>query len=135
MDFRQLSHLYCNCLWTQHKNKDEEPEVIESEVNRTEAAAEEEGKDDTVRAVEFESAQFSVYGIIGSYTVDFCWEVDGRTYDFSMPGRGFVSFTDLVEVLDLAGDATGSFVTGRDHFIIGRSISITRSEKTAPRCG
>ena len=31
-------------------------------------------------AVEFESAQFSVYGIIGSYTVDFRWEVDGRTY-------------------------------------------------------
>ena len=41
------------------KNKDEEPEVIESEVNRTEDAAEEEGKDDTVMAVEFESAQFS----------------------------------------------------------------------------
>ena len=52
MDFRQLSHLYCNCLWTQHKNKDEEPEVIESEVNRTEAAAEEDGKDDTVKAVD-----------------------------------------------------------------------------------
>ena len=92
------------------KNKDEEPEVIESEVNRTEDAAEEEGKDDTVMAVEFESAQFSVYGIIGSYTVDFRWEVDGKTYDFSMPGGGFVSFTDLVEVLGLAGDAAGSFV-------------------------
>ena len=92
------------------KNNDEEPEVIESEVNRTEDAAEEEGKDDTVMAVEFESAQFSVYGIIGSYTVDFRWEVDGRTYDFSMPGGGFVSFTDLVEVLGLAGDAAGSFV-------------------------
>ena len=77
------------------KNNGEEPEVIESEVNRTEDAEEEEGKDDTVMAVEFESAQFSVYGILGSYTVDFRWEVDGRTYDFSMPGGGFVSFTDL----------------------------------------
>ena len=36
--------------------------------------------------------------------------MDGRTYDFSMPGGGFVSFTDLVEVLGLAGDAAGSFV-------------------------
>ena len=90
------------------KNNGEEPEVIESEVNRTEAAAEEEGKDDTVKAVEFESAQFSVYGIIGSYTVDFRWEVDGKTYDFSLPGGGFVSFTDLVEVLGLTGDANSA---------------------------
>lgn len=78
------------------KNNDEEPEVIDSEVE-----AEKKSRDDTVKTVEFESAQFSVYGIIGSYTVDFHWEVDGKTYDFSIPGGGFVSFYDLVEILGI----------------------------------
>ena len=39
--------------------------------------------------------------------VDFHWEVDGKTYDFSLPGGGFVSFTDLVEVLGI-NDETGA---------------------------
>ena len=80
------------------KNNDEEPEVIESEVE-----TEKKGKDDTVKTVEFESAQFSVYGIIGSYTVDFHWEVDGKSYEFRMPGGGFISFEALIEVLNVAG--------------------------------
>lgn len=47
---------------------------------------------------------FSVYAI--SYTVDFHWEVDGKTYDFSIPGGGYISLTDLVEVLGIAGNDT-----------------------------
>ena len=85
------------------KNNDEEPEVIDSE-----ATAEKKGKDDTVKTVEFESAQFSVFGIIGSYTVDFHWEVDGETYDFSIQGGGYVSFYDLVEILGIAEDDTST---------------------------
>lgn len=92
------------------KNNDEEPEVIESEVNKSEEAeAEKKDKEDTdiVKTVDFESAHFSVYGIIGSYTVDFHWEVDGKTYEFSIPGGGFVSFTSLAEVLEIAEEASG----------------------------
>ncbi len=82
------------------KKKDEEPEVIDSEIE-----AEKKGRDDTVKTVEFESDQFSVYGIIGSYTVDFQWEVDGNVYEFSIPGGGFITLEQLVEVLDIAEDA------------------------------
>ena len=82
------------------KNNDEKPEVIESEVE-----IEKKGTDDTLKTVEFESGSFSVYGVIGSYTVDFYWEVDGKTYEFSIPGGGFVSLEQLVEMLSIAEDA------------------------------
>ena len=81
------------------KNNEEEPEVIDSEVE-----AEKRGRDDTVKTVEFESDRFSVYGVIGSYTVDFEYSVNGKMYQFSLPGGGFVSLTDLVEVLGIIGD-------------------------------
>ena len=38
--------------------------------------------------------------------VDFHWEVDGKMYDFSLPGGGYVSFTALMEVLGIAGSET-----------------------------
>ena len=82
------------------KNNDEKPEVIDSEVE-----TEKNGEDDTLKTVEFESGSFSVYGIIGSYTVDFYWEVDGKTYEFSIPGGGFISLEQLVEILSIAEDA------------------------------
>ena len=85
------------------KENDEEPEVINSEVE-----TEKKGKDDTVKTVEFKSDQFSVYGVIGSYTVDFHWEVNGKTYEFSIPGGGYVSFTDLIEVLGITGDTNSA---------------------------
>ena len=50
--------------------------------------------------IAFTTDSFSVFGII--YTVDFHWEVDGKTYDFSIPGGGFVSFEHVVEVLGIA---------------------------------
>ncbi|MBR0397118.1 MAG: LPXTG cell wall anchor domain-containing protein [Eubacterium sp.] len=53
-------------------------------------------------AVQFEAESLSVYAIV--YTVDFHWEVDGKKYEFSIPGGGFVSFTDLVEMLGIMGD-------------------------------
>lgn len=51
----------------------------------------------------FEADSFSVYAIV--YTVDFHWEVDGKVYDFSIPGGGFVSLEHIVEALGIA--ATG----------------------------
>ena len=50
--------------------------------------------------IKFEGETFSVYGIV--YTVDFHYEVDGKTYEFSLPGGGYASFTDLLEVLGVA---------------------------------
>ena len=40
--------------------------------------------------------------------VDFQWEVNGKMYEFSLPGGGFVSFTDLVEVLGIISDTNSS---------------------------
>lgn len=54
--------------------------------------------------VQFEAESFSIYGVV--YTVDFHWEVDGKTYDFSIPGGGFVSLEQLVEVLGIADSST-----------------------------
>ncbi len=54
------------------------------------------------RSVKFEAESFSIYGVI--YTVDFEYSVNGKMYQFSLPGGGFVSFTDLVEVLGITGD-------------------------------
>ncbi|MBP3204624.1 MAG: Cna B-type domain-containing protein, partial [Lachnospiraceae bacterium] len=52
--------------------------------------------------VEFETEGFSVFAIV--YTVDFHYEINGKMYDFSIPGGGFVSFYDLVEVLGIIDD-------------------------------
>ena len=55
-------------------------------------------------SVTFEVASSSTYAIV--YTVDFHWEVDGKTFEFSLPGGGFVNLEKLVEVLGIAeGDA------------------------------
>jgi len=50
----------------------------------------------------FDADAFSVYAVV--YTVDFEYSVNGKMYQFSLPGGGFVSFTDLVEVLGITSD-------------------------------
>lgn len=67
-----------------------------------------EEKDEQVTSVAFESNTFSVYGVIGTYTVDFHWEVDGKEYDFGFPGGGSVTFGQLVDVLGLASSYDGT---------------------------
>ena len=52
----------------------------------------------------FVQESFSVTGTVVYYTVDFHWEVNGKTYEFGIPGGGFVSFTKLVEVLGIGAD-------------------------------
>lgn len=72
--------------------------------NQTESAVPDESP--AVSAAEttaaFETEQFSIYAVV--YTVDFHWEVNGKKYEFSIPGGGFVCFTDLVEMLGIARD-------------------------------
>ena len=66
---------------------------------RQDAAADGEQIPDTLT---FEAGSFSVYAIV--YTVDFHWEVNGKTYDFSIPGGGFASFYNLVKDLGIVAD-------------------------------
>ena len=49
--------------------------------------------------VSFETGSFSVYGVL--YTVDFHYEVNGQTFEFSIPGGGFISLEHLIEVLGI----------------------------------
>ena len=78
-------------------SEDEEPiqdftaEVLETEENGREAS--------------FTVNSFSYIALV-SYTVDFHYEINGKTYYFSIPGGGFASFEQLVEVLGI-GAASG----------------------------
>ncbi|MBQ9662129.1 MAG: VWA domain-containing protein [Oscillospiraceae bacterium] len=56
----------------------------------------------TVSGFSFSTESFANFVL--SYTVDFEYSVNGKMYQFSLPGGGFVSFTDLVEVLGIVGD-------------------------------
>lgn len=60
-------------------------------------AGTDEGEEGSV--VEFKTDGFSVFAV--AYTVDFSYEVNGKTYEFSIPGGGFLRLTDLVEVLGI----------------------------------
>lgn len=50
----------------------------------------------------FETYSFSVFGII--YTVDFHWNVEGQSFEYSIPGGGFISLTELLTILQVADD-------------------------------
>ena len=73
---------------------DEKAEAEMIEANTAEV------QDDGKATVEFTAESFSVYGVI--YTVDFHYEINGKTVDFSIPGGGFVSLEHIVEVLGIA---------------------------------
>ena len=54
------------------------------------------------RSVKFEAESFSIYGVI--YTVDFEYSVNGKMYQFSLPGGEKIALSDLIEVLGIIGD-------------------------------
>lgn len=56
-------------------------------------------KNDKMTAATFEAASFSVYAVV--YTVDFSYEVNGKTYSYSMQGADTVSLRSLVETLHI----------------------------------
>lgn len=68
--------------------------------SETETISESSADADTNTAIEFETEQFSIYAVV--YTVDFHYGADGKEYNFSLPGGGFVSLAHLVEVLEIA---------------------------------
>lgn len=75
----------------------EENEEIEIEGKLLDSETENEIEGTTV---EFETDGFSVFAI--AYTVDFSYELNGKTYEFSLPGGGFVSFEHLIEALGIS---------------------------------
>ena len=89
-----------------HFAADEEGELVPEVLDPEDVELElKKGK---MSSTAFAAESFSVYGIV--YTVDFHWEVDGKKFDFSIPGGGFVSFTDLVKELEIAEDDPAAFV-------------------------
>ena len=57
------------------------------------------GEAGQVREIVFEASSFSVYGFV--YTVDFEYSVNGKMYQFSLPGGGYMTLHQLVEVLGI----------------------------------
>ena len=53
----------------------------------------------TENTIAFEAEQFSVYAVV--YTVDFSYEVDGKTFTFSMEGGSTMSLKELVIALGI----------------------------------
>ena len=101
--------------------------TIVENAQKVEAEAEDEKDADKLEDVEtiaFEAKEFSVYALV--YTVDFHWEVDGRMYEFSLPGGGFISFSDLIEVLGVA--KTGE---NDDVYLLGEVPGIDNQDATA----
>ena len=93
--------------------KDEDAGVAAVHVDKTgqgnlittrEEQADNDTNNDAANALSFEAESFSVYALV-SYTVDFHWEVDGKKYNFSIPGGRFVSFMALVDKLGIADSA------------------------------
>ena len=58
-----------------------------------------QGEGSEISSVSFDTDSFSVFGIV--YTVDYEYSVNGKMYQFSLPGGGFVSLSDLIEVLGI----------------------------------
>ena len=72
------------------------PEVLDSET--TDITVE---KNKLTEAA-FTADSFSVFAVV--YTVDFHYEADGETYEFSIPGGGTISLCDLIKALGIEKD-------------------------------
>ena len=81
-------------------------ETLPSSVNNDDDDSESHGITDPSETISFKADSFSIYAIV--YTVDFHYEVNGRRYDFSIPGGGFVSLEHVVELLGVADSDTYS---------------------------
>lgn len=81
-----------------HVSADGEAVVVGQKSEEAQVAAADE--------VTFEAESFSVYALV--YTVDFHYEVNGKEFDFSIPGGGFVSFYNLVKVLGIEVNETAT---------------------------
>lgn len=83
-------------------------EVLDPE--KSQLAVETEGK--TLTCAAFDAGSFSVYAVV--YTVDFHYDVDGETYDYSIPGGSTVTLSSLVDKLGIAKSAAKNGTVGDD---------------------
>ncbi len=84
----------------------------------------------TENTIAFEAEQFSVYAVV--YTVDFSYEVDGKTFTFSMEGGSTISFKELVIALGIETEEDiDSFMDEVDDVVFSDPslIRITKNEK------
>ena len=90
---------------TESKNDQSDPTILHfaeegvEQIDSTVTDSQNNDVEEQKTEIRFEAESFSVYGVV--YTVDFHWEVNGKMYEFSIPGGGFVSFYNLVEVLGI----------------------------------
>lgn len=76
--------------------------------------------------ISFEAESFSVYGVV--YTVDFHWEANGKRYDFSIPGGGFVSLEQIVEAMGIY--ETGEKETAEEEEVKRNEDKVSEAVKT-----
>ena len=93
-----------------HFREDPETGEVTPEVLDRKDVALDLNKNGKLKKAAFQAESFSVYAVV--YTVDFEYSVNGKMYQFSLPGGGFVSFTDLVEVLGIIDDTNTSLLPG-----------------------
>ena len=74
------------------------PEVLAPEVTTTTPEAEASGNTEKTTAA-FDVDGFSVFGVV--YTVDFEYSVNGKMYQFSLPGGEKIALSELLEVLGI----------------------------------
>jgi len=78
-------------------NTGEDAEPMEGETNAEATDAEAESS-----TVGFTTDSFSVYAIV--YTVDFHYDVDGQTYDYSINGGDVIGLKELLPILNVITD-------------------------------
>ncbi|MBQ6663655.1 MAG: VWA domain-containing protein, partial [Firmicutes bacterium] len=106
-----------------HVDKEGEAQVVE-QADDAETTSDE---------VAFDAEHFSVYAVV--YTVDFHWDVDGETFEFSITGGDYVSLADLVEVLGIVDPDTersaGKFIDNVDSvsFSAPELLSVSKVEE------
>lgn len=70
----------------------------------------EEAGDGTEEAVKFTAESFSVYGVV--YTVDFHYDFNGKSYEFTIPGGGAATLEQILEAADLTNAEAGTAENG-----------------------
>ena len=100
-------------------------ETLPSSVNNDDDS-ESHGITDPSETISFKADSFSIYAIV--YTVDFHYEVNGKMYEFSIPGGGFVSLEQIVEALSIY--KTGENETAEEEEVKLNEAKVSEAAKT-----
>ncbi|HBI63973.1 MAG TPA: hypothetical protein DDX51_02485, partial [Clostridiales bacterium] len=95
--------------------KAEESVVVHVDDEGKAEVVEQEEKQPAKNAVAFDTNAFSVYAL--AYTVDFEYEVDGKTYNYSMQGGSAIGLKELLPMLGAVKDDTATEKNEVDAFV------------------